>query len=146
MAASAASETVKSTTHALKGLSLCQRAPYFVILGALLFFVFSFFFGSFFPCRGHVRQRRSSCIHWYGAGAQKCGTTAMYDYICQHPSIARARRKEPQFFAWNWKEVFYWLVAASSSHVCVCVCVCVWLTCSKNALNEDDASKNSTEI
>jgi hypothetical protein len=32
------------------------------------------------------------------AGAPKCGTTAMYTYLKQHPKIYMAPRKEPQYF------------------------------------------------
>lgn len=32
------------------------------------------------------------------AGAPKCGTTTLYDYLVQHPEIAMSREKEPAFF------------------------------------------------
>src|SRR6185437_9034148 len=32
-------------------------------------------------------------------GAPKCGTTALYAYLAQHPEIFMSPRKEPQFFA-----------------------------------------------
>jgi hypothetical protein len=32
-------------------------------------------------------------------GAPRCGTTAMFDYLAEHPSIFAASTKEPQFFA-----------------------------------------------
>ena len=36
-------------------------------------------------------------------GAQKAGTTSLYEMICAHPDVARrARRKEPHFFDWRW--------------------------------------------
>lgn len=38
-------------------------------------------------------------------GVQKCGTTALYGYICQHPHVLTARRKETHFFDWNWSTV-----------------------------------------
>eukprot|EP00941_MAST-03F_sp_MAST-3F-sp1_P001445 g1445.t1 len=38
-------------------------------------------------------------------GVMKCGTTALYDYICQHPDVLRARHKETHFFDWRWEEI-----------------------------------------
>jgi Sulfotransferase domain len=35
-------------------------------------------------------------------GVQKCGTTALYDYLCQHPHIGRARGKETHFLDWRY--------------------------------------------
>lgn len=32
-------------------------------------------------------------------GAQKSGTTSLYNYLVEHPNIARASRKEPHFFS-----------------------------------------------
>lgn len=32
------------------------------------------------------------------AGAPKCGTSTLYDYICAHPDVRRGRRKEPTNF------------------------------------------------
>eukprot|EP00501_MAST-03F_sp_TOSAG23-6_P001176 GSMAST32.ASY1.ANO1.1220.1 assembled CDS len=37
-------------------------------------------------------------------GVMKCGTTALYDYVCQHPNVLSARRKETHFFDWRWSE------------------------------------------
>jgi len=34
-------------------------------------------------------------------GAQKCGTTSMYEYLCQHPLIARGKRRETHYFDWR---------------------------------------------
>ena len=31
-------------------------------------------------------------------GYHKCGTTSLYDYICQHPNIGSASRKEIHYF------------------------------------------------
>lgn len=33
-------------------------------------------------------------------GAQKCGTSALYDLLAQHPDVYMAPHKEPHFFAW----------------------------------------------
>jgi len=38
-------------------------------------------------------------------GAMKCGTTSLYDYICQHPKVIRARQKEPHVFDWKWERI-----------------------------------------
>ena len=35
---------------------------------------------------------------FYLIGAQKCGTSALYDYLVQHPSIHPCNTKEPRFF------------------------------------------------
>jgi len=36
-------------------------------------------------------------------GAQRCGTTSLYDYICMHPSVLKALRKEVHFFDFTYK-------------------------------------------
>lgn len=35
-------------------------------------------------------------------GAQKAGTTSLYEYICQHPLVARGKRRETHYFDWRW--------------------------------------------
>ncbi|MGH2427392.1 MAG: sulfotransferase family protein [Candidatus Limnocylindria bacterium] len=35
-------------------------------------------------------------------GAQKAGTTSLYRYLCSHPRIKSARRKEIHYFDWNY--------------------------------------------
>lgn len=37
-------------------------------------------------------------------GAQKAGTTSLYDYITQHPWVVSARRRETHCLDWRWKE------------------------------------------
>ena len=37
-------------------------------------------------------------------GAQKAGTTSMYDYINQHPWVVRAKRRETHCLDWRWDE------------------------------------------
>ena len=37
-------------------------------------------------------------------GAQKCGTTSLYEYICQHPLVLRGKRRETHYFDWRWNE------------------------------------------
>jgi len=44
------------------------------------------------------------CPRFIILGAQKSGTTALYAYICDHPNVVSARRKETHFFDWRWKE------------------------------------------
>jgi hypothetical protein len=36
-------------------------------------------------------------------GAQKCGTTTIYECLCQHPSVVKGRRRETHFFDWRWQ-------------------------------------------
>ena len=38
-------------------------------------------------------------------GGQKCGTTSVYEYLNQHPDLARCKAKEPHFFDWCWESV-----------------------------------------
>lgn len=35
-------------------------------------------------------------------GAQKCGTTSLYEYINQHPLVIRPKRRETHCFDWRW--------------------------------------------
>jgi hypothetical protein len=35
-------------------------------------------------------------------GAQKCGTTSLYEYISQHPLVLKGKRRETHFFDWRW--------------------------------------------
>lgn len=37
-------------------------------------------------------------------GVQKCGTTALYDYLCQHSLVRRAAQKETHFFDWRFEQ------------------------------------------
>mmetsp|Transcript_13970 Transcript_13970/g.30358 ORF Transcript_13970/g.30358 Transcript_13970/m.30358 type:complete len:634 (+) Transcript_13970:594-2495(+) len=37
-------------------------------------------------------------------GAQKAGTTSLYDYLSQHPLIVKARRRETHCLDWRWDE------------------------------------------
>ena len=37
-------------------------------------------------------------------GAQKAGTTSLYEYICQHPWVVKACRRETHCFDWRWDE------------------------------------------
>ena len=32
------------------------------------------------------------------------GTSSLYEYICQHPKVVRARTKETHFFDWKWNQ------------------------------------------
>ncbi len=41
-------------------------------------------------------------------GAAKCGTTALYDYICCHPAVKPAAKKEVQFFDFNYQKGIEW--------------------------------------
>lgn len=35
-------------------------------------------------------------------GAQKSGTTSLYEYLCQHPLVVRGKRRETHYFDWRW--------------------------------------------
>ena len=37
-------------------------------------------------------------------GAQKAGTTSLYEYITQHPLVAKARRRETHCLDWRWND------------------------------------------
>ena len=37
-------------------------------------------------------------------GAQKSGTTSMYEYICSHPLVLKGRRRETHYFDWRWNK------------------------------------------
>jgi len=41
-------------------------------------------------------------------GAQKCGTTALYDMLVKHPQILESSRKEVHFFDRNFVKGLYW--------------------------------------
>ena len=43
-------------------------------------------------------------------GSMKSGTTSLFNYLCQHPEIAGARRKEPNFFSYDnrWQQGWEW--------------------------------------
>ena len=49
------------------------------------------------PLPVHRRTPRFCII-----GAQKAGTTSMYDLLCRHPLVVPGRRKEPHFLDWRW--------------------------------------------
>ena len=33
---------------------------------------------------------------------QKCGTTSLYEYICQHPLVLKGKRRETHYFDWRY--------------------------------------------
>lgn len=37
-------------------------------------------------------------------GAQKAGTTSLYEYICQHPLVVKGKRRETHYFDWRWND------------------------------------------
>jgi hypothetical protein len=37
-------------------------------------------------------------------GVQKCGTTSMYENICQHPLVSKGKRRETHYFDWRWNK------------------------------------------
>ncbi|HEX8366341.1 MAG TPA: sulfotransferase [Allosphingosinicella sp.] len=46
-----------------------------------------------------MEKKRSLAPEFFIAGAQKCGTTALYSYLRTHPRIALSVRKEPYFWS-----------------------------------------------
>ncbi|KAJ8598505.1 hypothetical protein CTAYLR_001374 [Chrysophaeum taylorii] len=40
--------------------------------------------------------------HWLIIGAQKAGTTSMYEYLHKHPLVIRGKRRESHFLDWRW--------------------------------------------
>ena len=40
--------------------------------------------------------------HFLIIGAQKAGTTSMYEYLCRHPLVIRGKRRETHFLDWRW--------------------------------------------
>lgn len=42
---------------------------------------------------------------------QKCGTTSMYEYLCQHPLVVRGKRRETHYFDWRYNNT----IAASDA-------------------------------
>lgn len=40
--------------------------------------------------------------NWVIIGAQKCGTTSLFELLSQHPQATRGGRREPHFFDWAW--------------------------------------------
>lgn len=37
-------------------------------------------------------------------GAQKAGTTSLYEYMCEHPLVVKARRRETHCLDWRWND------------------------------------------
>lgn len=48
-------------------------------------------------------------------GAQKSGTTALYDALVEHPDVCMSRPKETEFFNWNYRRGWDWF-ATHFSH------------------------------
>lgn len=52
-------------------------------------------------------------------GAQKSGTSALFDYICQHPGVRRPRRKELHYFDFHTGDGPAWYRAQFPAHAAV---------------------------
>lgn len=52
-------------------------------------------------------------------GAQKSGTSALFDYICQHPGVRRPRRKELHYFDFHAADGPAWYRAQFPAHPAV---------------------------
>jgi hypothetical protein len=37
-------------------------------------------------------------------GAQKSGTTSLYEYICAHPLVVKGKGRESHYFDWRWND------------------------------------------
>jgi hypothetical protein len=53
-----------------------------------------------------ARIKKVFAPNWVVIGAQKCGTTSLYDYLSQHPLAMKGQRREPHFFDWAWDAAF----------------------------------------
>jgi hypothetical protein len=53
--------------------------------------------------------------HFIIIGAQRCGTTSLYNYLVQHPFVAPALEKEVHFFDNNFKKGIIWYRSHFSS-------------------------------
>ncbi|TYZ59716.1 hypothetical protein PybrP1_011121 [[Pythium] brassicae (nom. inval.)] len=49
-----------------------------------------------------ARETKLFAPNWVIIGAQKCGTTSLFEYLSQHPQAVRGGRREPHFFDWAW--------------------------------------------
>ncbi len=61
------------------------------------------------PCltpvpRGPIREETTRTPNFFIVGAPKCGTTAMHEYLGQHPQVFMSRIKEPHFFCSDFPE------------------------------------------
>jgi Sulfotransferase domain len=43
--------------------------------------------------------------HFFIVGSAKCGTTALFEYLCQHPAVYMPAMKEPKYFCSDLKSV-----------------------------------------
>ena len=48
-------------------------------------------------------------------GAQKSGTTSLYELLCEHPLVIRGKRRETHFFDWRWVDALDGPVAAAAA-------------------------------
>ncbi len=53
-------------------------------------------------CRQDKKKKRHIIPEFIILGAQKCGTTSVYESLCQHPLVLRGLRRETHFFDWRW--------------------------------------------
>lgn len=51
-----------------------------------------------------VDQGRRPTPTYFVLGAQKAGTTSLYEYLNQHPLVIRARRRETHCLDWRWND------------------------------------------
>jgi Sulfotransferase domain len=56
----------------------------------------------------HKRAPNYGMLDFLIIGAQKCGTTSLYNYLVQHPQIVPALQKEVHFFDFNFDKGLDW--------------------------------------
>lgn len=52
-------------------------------------------------------------------GAQKCGTTSLFEYMAQHPLVVKGKRRETHYFDWRWNSK----LETPEAHLNFCKCV-----------------------
>lgn len=71
------------TTYTIHSISFIHHTPYIIH-------------------RTPYTLHHTPCIRYIIIGAQKGGTTSLYDYLSQHPLVCKGKRRETHFFDWRW--------------------------------------------
>jgi hypothetical protein len=61
------------------------------------------------------------------SGAQKCGTTSLYEYMAQHPLVVKGKRRETHYFDWRWNSK----LATPEAQLNFCKCIFTFFFSSK---------------
>ena len=67
----------------------------YMLLSNLFLYINCLFFKAL-----HAGSRRAPSFMIIGA--QKSGTTSLYELIAQHPLVAKGKRRETHYFDWRW--------------------------------------------